>query len=188
MWLLLCLLPDGFPVVFWGKWPKWNGNKRGSPERWGWTLWSAAMWLKTLYFPTRGFSSGCEKGGKKTTEGCDLNPPHTEFIQLQTFFVVVWSFSLMNHRPGRRKWIVCECAYFWEPLEWEFGIKSLKWAIWCFSNSEMALWCPWCVDGILSKAPLINLWVNLKSMISAFEIFIIIFHRFLSKLLWLDWL
>lgn len=134
------------------------------------------------------FQVGVKKEGKKTTEGCDLNPPHTEFIQLKTFFVVVWSFSLMNHRPGRRKWIVCECAYFWEPLEWEFGIKSLKWAIWCFSNSEMALWCPWCVDGILSKAPLINLWVNLKSMISAFEIFIIIFHRFLSKLLWLDWL
>ncbi len=65
MWLLLSLLPDGFPVVFWGKWPKWNGNKSGSLERWGWTLWSAAMWLNTLYFPTRGFSSGCEKGRKK---------------------------------------------------------------------------------------------------------------------------
>ncbi len=65
MWLLLSLLPDGFPVEFWGKWTKWNGNKRGSPERWGRTLWSAAMWLKTLYFPTRGFSSGCEKGGNK---------------------------------------------------------------------------------------------------------------------------
>ncbi len=35
---------------------------------------------------------GVKKEGKKN--------PHTEFISLQIFFVVVWGFSLMNHRPG----------------------------------------------------------------------------------------
>ncbi len=59
-------------------------------------------------------------------------------------------------------------------------MKSLKWATWHFSNSEMPLWCPWCLDGILSKS-LINL-SEFGGHLRAHSELIIIFHRFLSKI------